>query len=175
MHHSIEKRECIISAYLSGQSLVQISEEQSIAYSTVKRIVKNYDPDQENSLKLNYANCGPKRPKYYRIYRLSCWLKRKHPKWGAPYILTLLQIRYPYEVFPSARTLQKWFRQEKLNKIYSIREVQQSPPLVKQVHDCWQIDAKEKIKLLDGTKACYLTTVDVKSGGVLAAPVFPLC
>lgn len=88
------------------------------------------------------------------------------------YILTLLAERYPEVCLPSARTLQKWFRTESLQQTYLIREAPNSVR-IKAVHDCWQIDAKEKIELLDHTKASYLTTVDVKSGAVLDAPVFP--
>ena len=110
MFYSVEIRKDIVRAKLDGTSLVQISAEQGIPYSTVKRIWQSYQRDGESGLSLNYANCGLKRPKYYFAYRLSTWLKRKHPSWGAPYILTLLAERYPDEALPSARTLQKWFR-----------------------------------------------------------------
>ena len=43
---------------------------------------------------------------------------------------------------------------------------------MQKVHECWQIDAKENLCLLDGSKACYLTMVDKKSGAVLATPCF---
>ena len=43
---------------------------------------------------------------------------------------------------------------------------------VRAVHECWQIDAKENLCLLDGSKACYLTMVDKKSGAVLTTPCF---
>lgn len=43
---------------------------------------------------------------------------------------------------------------------------------MQKVHECWQIDAKENLCLLDGSKACYLTMVDKKSGAVLVTPCF---
>lgn len=43
---------------------------------------------------------------------------------------------------------------------------------VQKVHECWQIDAKENLCLLDNSKACYLTIVDKKSGAVLATSCF---
>ncbi|MCH2043014.1 MAG: hypothetical protein MK212_02650 [Saprospiraceae bacterium] len=43
---------------------------------------------------------------------------------------------------------------------------------VKEVHDEWQIDAKENLTLQDGSRACYLNIVDKKSGAVLASHCF---
>jgi hypothetical protein len=41
------------------------------------------------------------------------------------------------------------------------------------VHDVWQIDAKEKLRLRTATKVCYLSVVDQKSGSLLGSFVFP--
>jgi len=110
MYHSVETRKLIVREKELGKSLLTISEEHGVSYSTVKRIWKHYRESGIAGIRLNYHNCGPKQPKYYRVFRLSTWLKRKHPNWGAPYILTLLEERYPSEPLPTARTLQKWFR-----------------------------------------------------------------
>jgi hypothetical protein len=42
-----------------------------------------------------------------------------------------------------------------------------------QVHDFWQVDAKEQLQLASKQKACYLTRVDETSGCLLQAFVFP--
>ena len=173
MYHSIKIREQIIKEKEDGKTLVQISEELSISYSTVQRIWGLYKKGGKENLQFRYSNCGLKRPKFYRIYRLSIWLKRKHPTWGAPYIYTILSERYPNEKRPTNRTLQKWFRKKGLSKPRIIRK-EEPVEKVKSVHDCWQIDAKENLNLKDETKACYLSIVDVKSGGFLNAPVFSL-
>lgn len=173
MYHSISIREQIVREKLSGKTLIAISEAYSISYSTVRRIWKKYEEGGFENIKPGYSNCGPKRPIYYRMYRRSIWLKRHHLTWGAPYILTLIAQKYPTEKLPSVRTVQKWFQ----SKHYTRPKIQREKQViakVEEVHDCWQIDAKENIKLLDGSKACYLTTVDVKSGAVLEAPVFSL-
>lgn len=169
----ISVRELIIHEKLSGKPLVKISEEQSVPYTTVCRIWRRYKKGGFENIKPRYQNCGLKRPKYYRMYRRSIWLKRQHPSWGAPYILTLIAQKYPQEACPSTRTVQKWFKSKNLSRPKIQRE-EQKVEAVKEVHDCWQIDAKENIKLADGTRACYLTTVDVKSGAVLETPVFSL-
>lgn len=173
MYHSITVREQIISEKLSGKTLLKISENEKVSYSTVCRIWQRYQKGGFENIKPRYQNCGLKKPKYYRIYRRSIWLKRHHANWGAPYILTLIAEKYPEDILPSVRTVQKWFRVKNLGKPKVQRE-EQPITEVKEVHDCWQIDAKENIKLGDSTRACYLTTVDVKSGAVLEAPVFSL-
>jgi hypothetical protein len=43
----------------------------------------------------------------------------------------------------------------------------------REVHNIWQIDAKEKFKIATGEKHCYLTVVDEKSGSLLGAKSFP--
>jgi len=173
MYHSMTVREQIISEKLSGKTLLKISEEQSVSYSTVRRIWGRYQKGGFENLKPRYQNCGLKKPKYYRMYRRSIWLRRHHPTWGAPYILTLIGEKYPKERLPSVRIVQKWFKSKNLSKP-KMQRPEQVIPEVKEVHDCWQIDAKENIKLGDDNRACYLTTVDVKSGAVLETPVFPL-
>ena len=124
-------------------------------------------------MKPGYHNCGPKTIKgSYKVYRGSKWLKRKHPKWGAPFIRTILKERYPKEEIPAVRTMQVWFRKAGLNHPRAYRK-EPKVEKVEAVHDCWQIDAKENLKLADNSTACYLTVVDVKSGAVLETPLFP--
>jgi hypothetical protein len=69
--------------------------------------------------------------------------------------------------------VQQWYSFKGLNQPYNIRN-QPKADAVKEVYDCIQIDAKEKIQIKDGSKACYLTMVDVKSGALLDAPIFSL-
>jgi len=169
----ISKRRQIIVEKESGKSLIQISTDLHIPYSTVKRTWQRYQKEGEKGLVSKYANCGLKRPKYYRAYRFSMMLKRKYPSWGAPYIQTILSKRYPKMSMPAIRTMQLWFRKHRLTKPRIERPSTVEASAVESEHDCWQIDAKENIILVDGSKNCYLTTVDVKSGIALEVPVFP--
>ncbi|WP_169521694.1 DDE-type integrase/transposase/recombinase [Spirosoma spitsbergense] len=73
---------------------------------------------------------------------------------------------------PSIRTLQLWFKAAGLTKPRP--QLLNSPKVwAEYPHQVWQVDAKEQQRTLDGTKVCWLTVVDEKSGAVLAAPVFP--
>ena len=170
---SYKDRELIINQKLKGESLTSIAIANNFSYSTTCRIWRRFKNNGFEGLAADYTNCGPntiKRSK--KIHRCSIWLKRKHPKWGAPFITTILRERYPKEEFPSIRTMQLWFRKAGL----SFPKAYRKEPVVEKVatvHDRWQIDAKENLKLKDGSKACYLTVVDVKSGAALGAPVFP--
>lgn len=169
---SLANRELIIREKLKGISLTQIAKENNFSYSTTCNIWRRFKSKGIEGLKPSYENCGPSGIKRSsKIHRCSLWLKRKNPKWGAPFIKTLLIERYPNEDFPSIRTMQLWFRKAGLSLPKAYRK-EPIIPKVNAVHDCWQIDAKENIKLQDGSKACYLTIVDVKSGAVLDAPVF---
>lgn len=168
----ISKRRRIVSEKQSGKSLIQISEELQIPYSTVKRVWRVYSEEGEKGLFAKYSNCGPKQPRYYKVYRFGLMLKRKYPKWGAPYIQAILSRRYPQIPMPSIRAMQLWFRKSHLTKPRIERAVSSETEQVVAVHDCWQIDAKENVRLQDSSGNCYLTTVDVKSGAALEVPVF---
>lgn len=81
--------------------------------------------------------------------------------------------RYAQMRMPSIRTMQLWFKKKHLNKPRVKGESSSPTESVSEVHDCWQIDAKENVTLQDDSGNCYLTTVDVKSGAALETPVFP--
>lgn len=106
------------------------------------------------------------------VYRAGTWLKRLHPDWGAPFIKLKLQERYPDEQLPHSRSMQRWFKKAGLNKVRG-KIPRGERHWAGQVHETWQVDAKEQLVLSDGQKACYLTMVDEKSGGLLNARAFP--
>ena len=169
---SYTDRELIVNQKLKGKSLTCIAMENNFSYSTTCRIWRRFKRNGLQGLSANYANCGPRTIKYSKkVYRCSVWLKRKHPKWGAPFIMTILKERYPVEAFPSIRTMQLWFRKAGLSSPKAYRK-EPTVEKVSAVHDRWQIDAKENLKLKDDSKACYLSVVDVKSGAALGTPVF---
>lgn len=170
---SYKDREFIVKQKLQGKSLRVIAQENNFSYSTSCRIWRRFKRKGFEGLSADYTNCGPTTIKSSpKIYRCSIWLKRKYPKWGAPLILLILEDRYPDEVLPAVRTMQLWFRKAGL----SLPKAYRKEPVIEKVvavHDRWQIDAKENLQLKDGSKACYLSVIDVKSGAALGAPVFP--
>lgn len=164
-------RQQIVEEKLQGKTLRLITQEKKLSYSTVCNIWRLHK--KGGSLIAKYGHCGPKEPKYTGLlHRASIWLKRLHPQWGAAFISLKLQERYPTLPLATARTMQRWFKKAGLGKVRS-KIPKGDVGWAKQVHETWQIDAKEQFKLQDGQPSCYLTMVDEKSGSLLAAKVFP--
>src|SRR4051794_33886990 len=163
----------------AGCSMIAVSKEHGLSYSTVRKLRKRYQEEGINGLKPHYERCGPQQPKSEAlIYRCALWLKRHHTNWGAGVILVLLHDHYPQIHLPTERSLQYWFKARHLYPPKGLITTAASDAelAAAAVYDTWQIDAKEKLHLgsKGEQKACYLSVVDVKSGSLLKAVVFPL-
>jgi helix-turn-helix protein len=173
----MDVRQHIIELKNKGNSLQSIVNELHLCYATVQRLWKRYKAEGVSGLSPHYNQCGPAAagiPRYAPlVYRAALWLKRCPPDWGAALIQLSIKDRYSDVAVPSERTLQRWFKAKRLYKPKSRFPLLQSPPPARQVHDVWQIDAKEKLYLGAGQKASYLSVVDEKSGSLLRAMVFP--
>lgn len=171
----IDVRQHIIELKNKGNSLQSIVNELHLCYATVQRLWKRYKAAGSGGLTPHYSRCGPAAgPRCATlIYRAALWLKRCHPDWGAVLIQVSVQHRYKDTAVPSERTLQRWFKARQLYKLKSRFPLLPLPPSAHQVHDVWQIDAKEKLQLGSGQKAAYLSVVDEHSGALLKAAVFP--
>lgn len=165
------KRDQLIALKNQGYSLCAISEQLQLPYATVHNLSARLH--KQGNLLVGYRNCGPKKPSSESLLlRAALWLRRLHSGWGAPLIRLLLSRRYGNERTPSARTLQRWFRQRHLTKPLQ-RAAQPKIGSSKAPHNIWQVDAKENLTLKDGSRACYLTITDEHSGAGLEALVFP--
>jgi len=172
----MDVRLCIIELKNKGNSLQSIITELHLCYATVQRLWKRYKAAGTSGLTPHYNRCGPAAgvPRCAPlIYRSALWLKRCHPDWGAALIRVSVQDRYKDKAVPSERTLQRWFKARHLYRAKSRFPLLPSPSAAHQVHDSWQIDAKEKLHLGSGQKASYLSVVDEHSGALLKAAVFP--
>lgn len=166
-------RQLIVKDCEAGLSYSEVSRKYTVRYNTVKNFHQRFLEKGMKGLQPHYFNCGKQKPtKDNLIYRTSCWLKHLHPQWGAPFILIKLKERYPEQVFPTARNLQRWFKTEGLNKVQG-KMPKASTNWATSPHDTWQVDAKERIVIADGSKGCWLTVVDEKSGALLGTLVFP--
>lgn len=166
-------RRHIAEQITKGCSLVEIAVNNNLSYCTVRKISKRFKQEGIQGLTPRYNHCGRTASKGDRFfYRATGWLKRLHPDWGAALIRLIMQERYTDVVLPAERTLQRWFKAQGLHRIKS-RLALPALTWAQQVHDVWQIDAKEQFHLACTQKACYLTIVDEKSGCLLKASVFP--
>jgi hypothetical protein len=104
-------------------------------------------------------------------------LKQAHPHWGPANVL--LELRKHFGDSPAS--LPSPSRMSALFKARCPKAVQRHgkpagasppPPVARQVHQCWQIDAKEAIKLKDGEVASYLDIRDPVSAVMIASQAF---
>jgi hypothetical protein len=165
-HEIISKRE-------SGQSLRSIAAELEVSYGAAMNLWKRFQSEGEGGFVPRYHNNGRKGPdRMCLIFRAACWLKRLHRDWGAVVIHTKLKCRYGDEQLPSSRQMNRWFSKTGLSRRGS-RMPQNPKQWAEEVHDVWQIDAKELVRPDSGGGVCWLTIVDEKSGALIEAPPFP--
>jgi hypothetical protein len=166
-------REQIVTLKQQGNTLQAISQQLNLSFATVRAIWSRFGQFGQAGLLTHFDQCGAPPPSPTdRVFRAARWLRYRHPRWGSPLIHSLLVQRYG-QMVPTIRTLNRWYKQAGL-----------TPPRARPnravigkataVHNIWQVDAKEQLKLADGQLACYLTMTDEHSGAWLTSLVFPL-
>lgn len=167
-------RKAIVDRHRSGEKLNSLAKELGYSYSGVRKIWRLYREEGTKGLYPKYANCGkPSRDRTDLVYRSACWLKHLHRKWGADFIKQVLERRHPQLVVPHERTLQRWFHSKGYNKIIYRRLPPRPATRAAEVHDTWQVDAKEQFTLSTGDPSCYLNLTDEYSGGFISLQHFP--
>jgi hypothetical protein len=166
-------REQIVRCHQQGQPLQQIALQLNLSYRSVCHCWQRYRVLGEAGLHNNYSHCGAKQTQFSRdLQQRVLALKKEHPRWGAPLIRLNIRAQFPQASVPSTRTLQRWFAQEGLTPVRYPRP-HLSRPRGQHPHDVWQVDAKERMRLDDGTGASVLNVTDEASGAALGATVFP--
>lgn len=166
-------RQEIVSLREQGKTLLTISEQTQVGFSTVQRLCARQKELGAEGLKPLYGNCGKSKPNRRNwAYRSILWLRRLHPYWGAPLMHLKMSQKYPNRQIPSIRTLQYWFKWSSTGLCHNTHP-KEEVEWAKSPHDIWQTDAKEQGKLLDYSPYCWLTITDEKSGGLIQAPLFP--
>jgi transposase len=169
---TLSTRKQLIELRLSGRKHLDISSLLGISQETSKNIWKRYKQEGDLCLVPHYKNCGRPITKKEEVnFRLIRLLKHMHPEWGVKFICLRIKEKYPQLDLRGIRQYQSRLSKNKLPK--SKLPIVENDKKAKLPHDTWQIDAKERIKLLDGTEGCYITVVDEASGAILATKVFP--
>ncbi len=166
-------RQNIIAAHQAGQAISSIAREFGVGRTTVYALIGCYQSSGEAGLAPRYGNCGKERPPVQDfIYRAVRCMKHWHPKWGAEKIHAHLLLLRPSLELPHPRTMYRWFRWNGQTPPRS--QVPRAPrQWAAQLHEGWQIDAKEEIRTADGQWQCWLNITDEHSGTVIDPPVFP--
>ena len=167
-------REVLVHRRQSGEQLSELAMELGISYAVACKIWRNFKKEGQTALVTHYSNCGRK-PLYeeslkYRIigYRLNEGACRL----GAPYIRSKLLATGHFGSFPHERTIQRWFRDAGVHRPVG-RGPKKEQHYSVEVHQTWQVDAKENLVLGNEQPACYLSSSDEASGTFLQGKVFP--
>jgi transposase len=165
-------REAIIQRHQKGESLRSISDEMNLSYETVKNLWQHWL--KTGRIEPNYEQAKRRGTRQFQaLCEQAIQLKRDHPRWGAQLIQMELQIESETRL-PSIRTLQRWFREAGVNRSANIQQQRvKTVQRGQRVHQVWAVDAKEAIRLQDGSWASWLVITDEASGAILTTRVFP--
>lgn len=169
---AVPLREQMVQLHEQGHLLVDIAQQLNVRYSTLCSWGRRYCKEGEAGLKPRYDRCGAHGPRDPQVQQVALALRRAHPSWGAGRIRVELVGQFPDRPLPKVRALQRWFRAAGLQPVRA-----QRPPVQRQrgqaVHEVWEVDAKEQLRLADGSPTCVLSAVDEASGALLEATPFP--
>lgn len=168
------ERQSIIERYEKSDSISKIAQDFKVSRGTVYRLIKRYETDGKKGLKPHYSNCGKARPGASDfIFRAVRCLRAWHSTWGGEKIHAEMLRMRPGLRLPTSRTLYRWFNWN--GQIQpSSRPPKEPHQWAEQLHEGWQVDAKEKMKIADGSQNCWLNITDEHSGTAIDPPVFPL-
>lgn len=169
-------RQIIVARYKEGATVSSLSRDFKLSRSTVYTFIKRASSLGESSLEPHYCNCGrPRRDGGDFIYRAVRCMRNWHPSWGSQKIRAeILRLR-PELSLPHYRTFTRWFHWNNQIELRPQSILPKSiPKQAQQIHEGWQIDAKEEMELADGSKNCWLNITDEYSSTVIDPIVFPL-
>lgn len=166
-------RQELVRRHQQGETLLAIAQSMNAPYPTVRNWWRRYRHAGDAGLQTHYDRCGPQAPKAGRpLQQAALALKREHPTWGAGLIRLELGKRFPDQYLPQERAIQRWFQAAGLQPPRARR-----PPMERErgkvPHEVWEIDAKERFRLGDGSGTSVLCLTDEASGALLGATPFP--
>ncbi len=165
-------REEIVRRRHEHETFRQIAHDLQVSYNATRRIWAQFQA--EGQVKPHYERCRPPAVrKGERVHEQALSLRRLHPRWGAGLIRLELRAQFPAEALPSERTLQRWFRRAQVGRKRSDTPPHPRVKRGQQPHAVWAMDAKERMRLADGSSASWLTITDEASGAILSATLFP--
>ena len=157
----------------AGESYASIGRDLALPYITVRKVYQHYQ--QTGRLEASYDQCRPKGVRSAEaIYQKALEIKSHHSGWGAGLIWVELTELFEASNVPSVQTLQRWFQRGNVNRKTDPDRVQNMA--VQRgigAHEVWALDAKEQIRLGDGSYASWLTISDEGSGAILSVRLFP--
>jgi hypothetical protein len=165
-------REEIVSRRQAGASYAALSRDLSLPYVTVRQVYQHYE--KSGQLMPHYDRCSHTGLRSNEaIYERAIQMKREHPSWGAGLIWVELAEEFEEASLPSLRTLQRWFKKAQVQAPRRDRGVSVAVYRGQERHEVWALDAKEAMRLGDGSPASWLAITDEASGAILSVDFFP--
>jgi hypothetical protein len=168
-------RRLIFTRMQDGQPPTQIARELGLALRTTENLCRRFRDRGEAGIRPDY-HAPAHQPHAYAAEVRSGVLayRRDHPRWGAGWIRVVLAQEHPEMPVPAERTVRGWLQAAGLGPPpQATRSERRVYHRATRPHECWQIDAAEKVPLADGSTVSWLRIVDECSGAVLATAVFP--
>ena len=162
----------IVELCKEGKSPKVVSETLGLNYPLVCKIWREYRRYGTSVLKPGYSRCGRKPTYDSNIWSAIEGYLNENDQLGAPIIRSRLIHEGKFDKVPHERTIQRWMKKSGKNKPKG-RRPQQDHSYSKDVHGTWQVDAKEKVAISDGSKHTYLSFTDEASCSYLKGHVFP--
>jgi transposase len=166
-------RQELVRRHQRGETLAALAHSMNIPPATVRNWWQRFRREGEVGLETRYQHGGPQGPKAGpAVHQAALTMKREHPAWGAGLLRLELQKQFPDQPLPQVRAIQRWLQKAGLQPPRA-----QRPPMERQrgkePHAVWEIDAKERLRLGDGSASSVLSVTDEASGALLGATPFP--
>jgi len=166
-------RQKVIEQWRSGASYAALSRQYGFTYNTVRNWCCRYQAGGDAGLLPNYAKCGRRvSPEHEKLFRLVRLTKHLHPGWGIPYIVQRIEQQYPDVDLQSIRHYQRRLSEATKKLPKATLPKSEKAHKSSRVHQVWEIDANERLRLREGQGVCYLNITDEKSGAILKAQAF---
>lgn len=169
----MDERIKLISDYLSGYTVTELSVAYEVSRKTVYKWVDRYNAHGLDGLKeLARSPCVHPNQTDDEVVRLLVEAKQAHQNWGPKKLLSFLKERQPGIGWPSVCTAEKWLRRQGLVKTRRLRK--RTPPYSEPFLGCdapnkvWSTDYKGQFQTGDGLWCYPLTITDNMSRYLIA-------
>jgi transposase len=171
---SLPQRQVICERAEHGDSAEEVARDLGLRPSTVRKLYARFRARGRAGLAPAYDRCGQGQTTADTdLIAAALDMRRQHAGWGAGLIRVLLAEQYADRMVPCERTLQRCFARAGLGPAPKGRRPQSGYQRATRPHQVWQIDAAERMRVGDGTEACWLRLVDECTGAFLHTKVFP--
>jgi transposase InsO family protein len=157
----VAEREAIYYGKLDGRPLTDLADEHKCSYSCARkwwRVGRDHGLEGLRRSGRKRAKTGALSRFDPRIAERALYWKRQHPKRGPTRILADMEKDPVLDglVLPKRTALADFFREACPELLQKRQPRLAAPPSPQHVHELWKMDAKEAIRLADGTVATVL-------------------